>query len=598
MKVDSDGKPSNEQLNDNAAANAKPKRRGRPPGSKMPKKSIPVTSDRSAADVAGDFRRKLDDVDRKLKADYQAGKKTGQGEPLPIPARLDIPNGEYTDDEIKKLRQSGSPLLDSDLKKIGFESAKPDPDPFGWGEKPERFGPSVPLAFRPSISFTGYENTGELPNVPDRNYPTGRIGPIADILHASEYFGDKTPAQIAVYILAGQELGFGPIKSLFDLEITAGSIAFTGSMPFTKTSDDVEITNSANKGVLSRFNDKRDAEAAKGSETTGAAAKLTSAGPVGEVVSVDFGQGLKCPDCDSPKPALHPAVQFEGEVSICKNPFHGEPAAADVFTAETIEPDPAPILEPVEVNTPEPVNEFAAIAADAPDPVTPATLPADNVKSDVTPAAAPLTADNEARTLAEIVSTNQLEEIRKLGGAADILYINAFCNQEMKCNVDALSKTAAADFIQILNERIALKADAKAPDPEPVQDPPATTPTPTLPADAGAFGDETQVMRAKVQKMCNELGIDCDDKLSKFDACPTPDEKAKYHQTVATYYEGRIVAVCNEVWGILADRKLSEPWDYSPLFDTIGVNVDNAKWSYTDAAKVLQYLQENGPAAA
>lgn len=43
----------------------------------------------------------------------------------------------------------------------------------------------------------------------------------------------------------------------------------------------------------------------------------------------------KCPTCDSPSPALHPAMQWEGEVQPCRNAWHGP-----LVTAEPAKPGP------------------------------------------------------------------------------------------------------------------------------------------------------------------------------------------------------------------------------------------------------------------
>jgi hypothetical protein len=46
---------------------------------------------------------------------------------------------------------------------------------------------------------------------------------------------------------------------------------------------------------------------------------------VGQVtVTTTFGRltPRRCPTCDAPKPYLHPAVQHEGEVQMCRDPWH------------------------------------------------------------------------------------------------------------------------------------------------------------------------------------------------------------------------------------------------------------------------------------
>jgi len=47
-----------------------------------------------------------------------------------------------------------------------------------------------------------------------------------------------------------------------------------------------------------------------------------------------------CPTCDSPSPERHPAMQFEGEASLCRDPWHR--------TARNYEKHVKPYLEEME----------------------------------------------------------------------------------------------------------------------------------------------------------------------------------------------------------------------------------------------------------
>ena len=70
---------------------------------------------------------------------------------------------------------------------------------------------------RPTPEPAGVAGVDRLPLLPGEN-----VAQVAEIFHASGWFGALTPAQIATLIIVGRSLGLDDSQSAFDLEITDG----------------------------------------------------------------------------------------------------------------------------------------------------------------------------------------------------------------------------------------------------------------------------------------------------------------------------------------------------------------------------------------
>lgn len=116
---------------------------------------------------------------------------------------------------------------------------------------------------------------GDLPPITDEHAP---VSGIANVAAASGLFGDYTPAQIAVLILAGRELGFGSIGSLFNLRFEFGAAAtdhatilFRSDPPFLLLKDALfpKLTISSEKIPISiNLPDKDDLSAFSGEQAS------------------------------------------------------------------------------------------------------------------------------------------------------------------------------------------------------------------------------------------------------------------------------------------------------------------------------------------
>lgn len=76
------------------------------------------------------------------------------------------------------------------------------------------------------------------------------VGDIADLFYRSGFFPDLSPSQIAVMILAGDELGFKPVATMYQLKLAPGNIELTDT--FLRILDTVEAVEQAQHRIVTK----------------------------------------------------------------------------------------------------------------------------------------------------------------------------------------------------------------------------------------------------------------------------------------------------------------------------------------------------------
>lgn len=175
-------------------------------------------------------------------------------------------------------------------------------------------GPGCPVcdpAGRAPLTFTGYNSETSPGELPEPRSTMESVGPLADVFHASGYFGDLTPAQIAVHIIAGRSLGLDDAQSVFDLEIKPGpTIVYKQAQTYQNAADGVEKV----KSTVQRLTANR-----------------TEPAP------------LATPDAALPDDNVKSGVVVDGGFRKLD-----DPALADALTEFAITGDPSALIEPVE----------------------------------------------------------------------------------------------------------------------------------------------------------------------------------------------------------------------------------------------------------
>lgn len=100
----------------------------------------------------------------------------------------------------------------------------------------------------PIQHFTRTGDAG-LPHLPTIG-PNNAIGRLADVAFASGYFHPATPAQLAIRILVGNELGLSASAALFDIEVGPGSVQYKRDAPAQTAGDRIELVQGETRRIL------------------------------------------------------------------------------------------------------------------------------------------------------------------------------------------------------------------------------------------------------------------------------------------------------------------------------------------------------------
>lgn len=381
---------------------------------------------------------------------------------------------------------------------------------------------------------------------------------LADLIAATGYFGDLTPAQIAFQIMAGKELGFDPIASIYNLKISPGKIELAGSQPrFLVLADAVDFhrfvfgekltkrqtDEKANKGDLSAPNSQNALTDTPEPKTTSAAAKRENA-------------PIICPQCLKQAPDLSYQSNFDKDIYFCS-------AVCSITATENYH-----------------ASRRAESAAVKMEPKGDIPIPGETA------------ADTSGRDVLIFPPGDQIMMTGTIDDKGVLNITNEIQEKEKSSLKPVLAKNPRND---VKTEIADPKATEIATEKVKVESGGVSVEIPTNPDD---YPKVVKVWRKQIDAMLSDLAFAPDvitEKLKKFDGFLGIDHKRDYFVSVETHFDAKLAAVKRRVFDCMDDpaQFLSQPAARKEYFALCFLDADPAKWSYQDSLKLQASLEKD-----